>query len=110
MNIPGLISHNPYLKNSGEVSQDAVRDKLKTANSQTLQKSTDVTKDQILTGENQYLQDFNPDKIITKQERKFFIKMFPESSVQLENHILFTRNGRTQHTEVRKGMIVDGKV
>ena len=109
MNIPGLIANNPYLKNTGEVTQNVVKDKL-TTNNNTLQKNNEVKTDKNLTGDNQYLQNFNPDKVITKQERKFFIKMFPESSEQLENHVLFNRNGRTQQTDVRKGLIVDGKV
>jgi hypothetical protein len=110
MNVPGLNANNPYLKNAGEVTQAAVNEQQKTAKSITLQKNNVVNQDKNLTGENQYLQNFNPDKVITKQERKFFIKMFPESSEQLEKHVLFNRNGRTQQTEVRKGMIVDGRV
>lgn len=110
MNIPILKANNPYLKNTSEITQDAVKDKLKTANSSTLQQNNEISSDQNVTDQNQFLQDFNPDKVITKQERKFFIKMFPESSEQLEKHVLFNRNGRTQQTDVRKGLIVDGKV
>jgi hypothetical protein len=48
--------------------------------------------------------------IISKQERDFFIKMFPESSQKIENHVLFNRNGKVQSYTYAKGMIVDAKV
>lgn len=52
----------------------------------------------------------NTDKIITRNERDFFIKMFPSSSEQLENHVLFNRSGRIQSYNLSKGSIVDGRV
>lgn len=51
----------------------------------------------------------NPNKIITKRERNFFIRMFPENSRQIENHVLFNRNGKVQNYSYRKGSIFDGK-
>jgi hypothetical protein len=56
--------------------------------------------------------EFNVDstkKIITKRERDFFIRMFPENSRQIENHVLFNRNGKVQNYSYRKGSIFDGK-
>ena len=52
----------------------------------------------------------NYNNVITKQERKFFVKMFPESEEQINNHVLFNRNGKVQSTNVYKGSLVDGKV
>lgn len=49
-------------------------------------------------------------KIITAQEREFFIKMFPESSTKIENHVLFDRNGRLQSKDIAKGTIIDARV
>ncbi|MGB9771288.1 MAG: hypothetical protein ACPLX7_04830 [Candidatus Kapaibacteriota bacterium] len=49
-------------------------------------------------------------KIISQQEREFFIKMFPESSQKIENHILFNRNGKVQSYSYAKGLIIDAKV
>lgn len=51
----------------------------------------------------------NTNKIITKRERNFFIRMFPENSRQIENHVLFNRNGKVQIYSYRKGSIFDGK-
>ncbi len=48
-------------------------------------------------------------KLITRQERDFFIKMFPENSDKLEKHVLFNRNGRLQTHNVQKGSIIDQK-
>lgn len=52
----------------------------------------------------------NYNKVITTQERKFFVKMFPESEEQINNHVLFNRNGKVQNTNVNKGSLVDGKI
>ena len=55
--------------------------------------------------------DFNnSDKIINPEERNFFIKMFPDSSAQIERHVLFNRNGRLQASNISKGMIIDGRI
>ena len=48
--------------------------------------------------------------LVTPNERDFFIKMFPENSAQLENHVLFNRNGKLQAVSPEKGLIVDGRV
>ncbi|MCX6153004.1 MAG: hypothetical protein NT007_02465 [Candidatus Kapabacteria bacterium] len=50
----------------------------------------------------------NPNKIITKKERAFFMNMFPDSSAQLSRHVVFNRNGKLQTTSFSKGMFVDG--
>ncbi|MEJ5287171.1 MAG: hypothetical protein CH6_1279 [Candidatus Kapaibacterium sp.] len=49
-------------------------------------------------------------KILSPQEREFFVKMFPESSQKIENHVLFNRNGKVQSYSYAKGLIVDAKV
>lgn len=49
-------------------------------------------------------------KILDQQEREFFIKMFPESSQKIENHVLFNRNGKVQSYSYAKGLIIDAKV
>ena len=59
---------------------------------------------------NQQLKNFDPDKIVTQKERKFFIRMFPESSEQLEKHVLFNRTGRISQPNISKGSIVDGRI
>jgi len=52
----------------------------------------------------------NSDKIINPEERNFFIKMFPDSSAQIERHVLFNRNGRLAPSDISKGMIIDGRI
>lgn len=52
----------------------------------------------------------DPENIVTKNERDFFIKLFPDNSDQISRHVLFNRNGRLQSPEINKGMIVDGRV
>jgi hypothetical protein len=49
-------------------------------------------------------------QLLTRKEREFFIKMFPENSNQIENHVLFNRNGRLQTQSFSKGLIVDSRV
>ncbi len=54
------------------------------------------------------LKDTN--NIVNANERQFFVKMFPESSVQLQKHVLFNRNGRLQEQNISKGALIDGRV
>ncbi len=54
------------------------------------------------------LKDHN--KIISQHEREFFVKMFPESSQKIENHVLFNRNGKVQSYSYAKGLIIDARV
>jgi hypothetical protein len=65
-----------------------------------------------LTGEGQEEKlSFNQsENLITSKEREFFIKMFPENQAQLQNHVLFNRNGRLQNAAINKGTIIDGRV
>lgn len=48
------------------------------------------------------------DEVVSKKEREFFIKMFPENSAALERHVLFNRDGRLDEQSIVKGAIVDG--
>ncbi len=49
-------------------------------------------------------------KLLTKQERNYFIKLFPESKEIIEKHILFNRNAKIQNIETFKGIYIDGKI
>jgi hypothetical protein len=49
------------------------------------------------------------DNNITKYERDFFKNMFPDNSDQIENYVLFNRNGRIKTSAMPKGIIIDGK-
>jgi len=48
--------------------------------------------------------------LLTKQERNYFKKLFPESGEIIEKHILFNRNAKIQNIETAKGIFVDGKI
>ena len=87
---------NSYLNGTGDIQ---------VSDSETAQSGSPVirTQDKKIAGN-------NGKNIITQTERDFFIKMFPESSEQLSNHILFNRNGRIQNYALAKGTIVDGRV
>jgi hypothetical protein len=48
---------------------------------------------------------------LNSKERNFFKQMFPESSLKIENHILFNRNGKTINANsYSKGQLVDAAV
>lgn len=48
---------------------------------------------------------------LNTRERNFFKQMFPDSSLQIENHILFNRNGKTVNANsYSKGVLVDAAV
>ena len=48
--------------------------------------------------------------LITRKERDYFIKMFPENQHQLEKHVVFNSQGRIQTHSYSKGLIIDGRV
>lgn len=48
--------------------------------------------------------------LISKQEREFFKSMFPESSEQIEKHVIFNRNGKVSAPNLNKGSIIDGRI
>lgn len=54
--------------------------------------------------------NFDPNKVITKKEREFFVNMFPENAEQIQRHVLFNKSGRTSSPSIYKGTIVDGRV
>lgn len=111
MKIPILNSYNTYSNNNADNSLDIASKKSNGLNGLTINESIAKVKDEIVLSKESLIGNkINPEKIITKQERKFFIKMFPESSAVIENHILFNRNGKVTNPQISKGMIVDGKV
>jgi protein tyrosine phosphatase len=50
----------------------------------------------------------NSESLLSKNERDFFINMFPDNTEQIERHILFNRNGKLQSADIQKGSIFDG--
>ncbi len=54
--------------------------------------------------------DASQDALLTKKERTFFKKLFPENSEQIEKHVLFNRNGKVHTPAISKGVIFDGRV
>jgi hypothetical protein len=71
-------------------------------NSQSVNKNTD------LNSVNVKSENYN--NLISKSERQFFIKMFPDNAEQIMNHQLFNKNGRINTPNINKGSIVDGRV
>ncbi len=51
----------------------------------------------------------NSSALINTQERDFFKTLFPESSDQIDKHIVFNRNGKVSAFSLAKGVIVDNK-
>ncbi len=48
--------------------------------------------------------------LISQKEREFFKTMFPESSEQIDKHVIFNKNGKVTAPNLNKGMIVDGRI
>jgi len=102
MKVPILNAYtNPYL-NEGMAEQLGNQGKVV---KQTKNGSIDTSQASKVN-----LNSSNTETVVTKKERDFFIRMFPENSEQLEKHVLFNRNGRLQTHNISKGMIVDGRV
>lgn len=96
-------NYNPYASRiaSEELQRRAVE------NDEALVRSKELEK---VIQEEGKKQVASPDDLLSKKERNFFINLFPESKNQIENHILFTRNGRIKETTVNKGQLVDARV
>jgi|GEM_PF-4986588 len=45
--------------------------------------------------------------LISTSEKQFFKELFPESTQQIDSHIVFNRSGKIQSSNVRKGVILD---
>lgn len=46
-------------------------------------------------------------ELISSSEKQFFKELFPDSSQQIDSHVVFNRSGRIQSNNVRKGVILD---
>lgn len=46
-------------------------------------------------------------EIVSKSERNYFMKLFPQNSAQLERHEIFNRNGKVSSQSFNKGKLVD---
>lgn len=78
------------------------------AGSSEVNNSQSVNKNNELNSVN--LKSNNYNNLISKSERQFFIKMFPENEEQIKNHVLFNKSGRINTPNINKGSIVDGRV
>ncbi len=97
MNISAIKAYNEPINASATsgVSKDSSIAKLKTDSSETkLDKNSNS----------------NENSILTKKERNFFMKLFPENSAQIEQYELFNRNGKVTKTSISKGTILDWRV
>jgi hypothetical protein len=47
------------------------------------------------------------ESLISKRERNFFKKMFPDSAPVIDNYVLFNSSGRLTNPEINKGTYVD---
>lgn len=103
MRIDGLNVYNQY----NGIDTNRLKDDLK--------KTDNISSSKILSKDanevkSNYLNNINPNKIITKQERQYFKNMFPESSELIEKHVLFNRNAKIQSPNISKGQLIDGVV
>ncbi len=46
-------------------------------------------------------------EIVSKSERNYFMKLFPQNSAQIERHEIFNRNGKVSTQSFNKGRLVD---
>lgn len=46
-------------------------------------------------------------EIVSKSERNYFMKLFPQNSAQIERHEIFNRKGKISSQSFSKGKLVD---
>lgn len=115
MKISRLNPYNPYL--NGNAADTAMMAKTEIAGHTLGRQTNKIQNDRPVAEQKQNSavkageQSTTGDRsLVSRSERNFFIRMFPESAQQLENHVLFNRNGRVTTPAISKGMIVDGRV
>ena len=97
MNVSILNAYNnPYTNSLKDVVGSAMRQVDKTTADET-QESTSVN-----------AKKATEDTLLTSKERTFFKQMFPENSEQIDKHVLFNKNGKTQTIATTKGTVFDG--
>jgi hypothetical protein len=101
-----IRAYNPYVDNSRYTGVSENKAQTNTATVEKLSRTNDVEP----TAKVEHYSDFNPEELITREERDFFKSMFPESTQKIEEHILFNRNGSAQHISVNKGILLDSRI
>lgn len=104
MRIDGLNVYNKY----DSIDNNRIKDELKKSN--LLNSADKVSAQDSNDVKSNYLNGINTSKIITKQEKQYFKKMFPESSELIDKHVLFNRNAKIQSPSLQKGQLIDGLV
>lgn len=115
MKISRLNPYNPYLNSNA--AETAMMAKTEIAGHTLTRQANKINNDRPVAEQKQkadmkVAENAAADSrsVVSRSERNFFIRMFPESAQQLENHVLFNRNGRVTTPAISKGMIVDGRV
>ncbi len=124
MNINVLRLNNPYLSNNKITKATTIGSKTSkinnnsSASSNIKTKTTDIVNTSKKTSTPNINKSntsvninntsaINTNEIISKTERQYFAKLFPDNSGQIEKHVLFNRNGKVVETNARKGNIFD---
>lgn len=107
MKVPILNSYNPYINDLGSAS-NGVKLPSKVSGAEKSQITSKINENENLSSESLGSNSYN--NIITKSERSFFMKLFPESSEQIEKHVVFNRSGRVDSPAISKGRLFDGKI
>ena len=109
MNINVLQTRNPYTNNS-IAARNNTKNLTKTNNSfsneiANVSKSNAKKSQKIESKTNEINEN-----VISKSEIQYFQKLFPANSTQIENHIVFNRNGKITETNLNIGSLIDRKI
>jgi len=102
---PSMIrAYNPYIDNSRYTNDISTKQNAKAIE----KKKTAELGDRVETKHT--TKGFNTETSISQEEREFFKKLFPDSADLIQQHTLFTRNGKTQNVQVAKGVLLDSRI
>jgi hypothetical protein len=107
MNVNVLQARNPYINNSISTKNNA-KEVAKSSNNFS-NEIANVTKT-ITKKSGEINKNLDKVNIISESEKKYFQKLFPENSAQIENHVVFNRSGKISETNVNKGSLFDRKI
>ncbi len=105
-----IRAYNPYVQNSRYTETERTVDEKR---GETLQKTTEASRVQNTKTDFASIEHYSSidtEAVISREEKEFFKKLFPENSAVIEEHVLFNRNGGTQNHVVNKGVLLDNRI
>ncbi len=105
-----IQAYNPYVQNSRYTETEKTISENKGERFQNTTVATEVKSTRTDFASIERYSSIDTGTVISREEKEFFKKLFPQNSELIEEHILFTRNGGTKNHVVNKGVLLDSRI